>query len=329
MRSLVLCLLFSASASAQDYVVGQMLMTKSGAQITKAGAKIDWKQVSFPLVVKAVKGDWLDIGPAQIKKSDVVLLEHAIAYYTDYLEQNPTSSWAYNQRAIVWRQWGQNDKAIEDYTLAIRLNPKSAVAYSNRGNIWSVKRDLDAALKDFSEAIHLDPKYTKAYFRRGNVLRTKGQFDAALKDYDEAIRLDPKFAWAFNSRGAAWKAKGDFDAALKDYEEAVRLDPTYAAAYNSLAWVRATAKDAMYRNGERAVADAIKACDLTFWRDKYMLDTLAAAYAEAGDFNSAIQWQTKAIELAPEASKATYRLRLDLFLSGKPYREEFKLKQAE
>ena len=67
---------------------------------------------------------------------------------------------------------------------------------------------------------------------------------------------------------------------------------------------------------------AIEACELTRWKEAYCLETLAAAYAEAGDFASAVKWQVKAIELeADPKEKEEYRARLKLFQEKKPYRE--------
>lgn len=48
----------------------------------------------------------------------------------------------------------------------------------------------------------------------------------------------------------------------------------------------------------------------------------AAAYAENGEFGEAVKWQEKAIELAPTSEKADLRSRLELYKSGKPYRDE-------
>ncbi len=99
-----------------------------------------------------------------------------------------------------------------------------------------------------------------------------------------------------------------------------------------LARFQATCPVAELRDGAKAVENATKACELTNWKDWEYLDTLAAAYAEAGDFDSAIKWQQKAIDLLPEDEeepserrakrRADFEERLKLYQSGKPYREK-------
>jgi serine/threonine-protein kinase len=82
--------------------------------------------------------------------------------------------------------------------------------------------------------------------------------------------------------------------------------------------------DSQLRDGGQAVTDATRACELTDWKNAFALAGLAAAYAEAGQFEDAVRWQTKAIERLPEPSeeiKADYVARLKLYSAGKPYRE--------
>jgi len=92
-----------------------------------------------------------------------------------------------------------------------------------------------------------------------------------------------------------------------------------------LAWLQAPYPAAEFRDGAKAVENATKACELTDWKNVGCVDTLAASYAEAGDFDSAVEWQKKAIDLLTEdisaESQSSYESRLNLYQSGRPYRE--------
>jgi hypothetical protein len=60
-------------------------------------------------------------------------------------------------------------------------------------------------------------------------------------------------------------------------------------------------------------------------RECRSLDTIAAAYAEAGNFDKAVEFEQKASEtVTDEAKKAEYRKRLDLYRNKKPYRDSKK-----
>ena len=113
----------------------------------------------------------------------------------------------------------------------------------------------------------------------------------------------------------------DFEKALADCEAAHRID-SKSGAYNSVAWLLATSPEEKSRDGRKAVEFAKRAMELSGDKDANALDTLAAAYAEAGDFEMAVQWQIKAVESVLEEAKSRYRSRLDLYKSGKPFRDD-------
>ena len=185
----------------------------------------------------------------------------------------------------------------------------------------SERKQYDDAVADFGEAIRLDPKLATAYIARGFAWSQKKDFDKAIADYTEAIGLEPRNADAYYDRGLAFGKKKQFKKAILDYSETVRIDPSRSWAYNNRAWIWATCPDATIRDGKLAVESATRACELTEWKDALHLGTVAAACAEAGDFESAMKWQTKANSLYANAdNREKGQARLKLYEDKKPYR---------
>jgi len=148
------------------------------------------------------------------------------------------------------------------------------------------------------------------------------KYDLAMIDYAKAIELKPDFAEVYNNRGTLRGIMGKYDLALHDLTRAIELKPEDARSHDNLAWFMSTCPDPKFRNADRAMPSAIKACELLRWGDFHSLATLAAAHAAGGEFAEAVKWQTKALELTPAASKSELGSRLELYQSGKPYHQE-------
>jgi tetratricopeptide (TPR) repeat protein len=251
-------------------------------------------------------------------------LEKALSDLNEAIRLNPyIGSW-YSNRGLVYGALREYDNAIRDYDEAIRLDPANALAYNDRGRAYKAKKQYDQAIWNYSVAIRFDPRLSDAYFNRGNALKAKKEYDWAINDYSQAIRLDPSSADAYFNRANAHRARKAYAEAVRDFREVIRLDPKDSDAFSSLAWVLATCPEDRVRDGKRAIEYAAKACDLSSWKESYFLATLAAAYAETGDFEEAIRWQKKALQ-SPEYEKDegdSARQRIRLFESRKSYRED-------
>ncbi len=197
------------------------------------------------------------------------------------------------------------------------------MAYNSRGAFRQRQGRYDAALADFHRAIDLDDQVADSFFNRGVIWLFKGQIDKALADYDQAIELNDHHIQAYSNRGTALQLKGKYDEALEDFDRAIRIAPNSPGGYNNRAWFYATCGDERHRNGQQALEDATKACELSNWKNPTMIDTLAAAYAEAGDFENAIKWQKRAIELiaSKDGDTSGMEKQLKMFESGKPVRQ--------
>jgi tetratricopeptide (TPR) repeat protein len=203
----------------------------------------------------------------------------------------------------------------------LRFGPHSAYAHYRRALVWSEKKGYAKAIAEYGEAIRLDPQLADAYGGRGYAWLEQKEFDKAIADYAEVLRLDPRHAAAYACRGAVWHLKGEYNKSLVDYNEAIRFDAEMVSAYSSRAWIRAACPDPRLRDAKKAIESATKACELTNWNDAASLETLAAAYAEAGEFDLAVKWQTEVIAaLTDSAEGHEQRARLMLYQEKKPYR---------
>ncbi len=130
------------------------------------------------------------------------------------------------------------------------------------------------------------------------------------------------FAKAYLNRGLARYYDGNFANAMLDVEKAIELKPTLAVAHTVHAQMLSACPDDRIRDGKKAVESANEACKLTGWNKWECLSPLAAAYAENGDFEDAVEYSNKAIELAPEIQKESLKEQRALFEAKKPFRHD-------
>jgi tetratricopeptide (TPR) repeat protein len=280
-----------------------------------------------------VKGDMLRVDRGWIDRRDVVPLDDAIEFFSKQLREN-ASAVVYASRARIWNYLGEFDKAIIDCDAALALDENCAMAYDRRGQALTAKGRIDEALADADRAIALTPDYASAYSHRARTWLEKGDLEKALADCDEALRrdsniylahylrgrvyarqkpsdkavaslsraieLNPHYVPALNARGNEWFRQNKFAQAEADYSAAIRLDPKFDIVH-----IHYNRGNARLRLGKVELAKADYQESLNY-DDRYLpaMQGLAACFAAGGDFETAINWQAKAVKLAKHEQQA-------------------------
>ncbi len=212
--------------------------------------------------------------------------------------------------------------ALSAFNKTLENEPDNARAYNGRGTVWFELSAYKRAIADYSQAVRINPDYANAYNNRGVVYFRKGGYEQAIQDYNRALSISSDYANALSNRGAALIKTGEYVRALADFNKALTLEPSFET-YNLLAWTLATCPDDNLRNGSGAVEAAEKAVAIK--SDTRSLGTLAAAYAEAGVFASAIDTELRVIDMLKNDGSINemeaHNARLARYRSGQPYRD--------
>lgn len=203
-------------------------------------------------------------------------------------------------------------------------NPAAAVMASNKANDLEKKGDLEGAVHYYSAAIKVDPTMYVAIYSRGTIYMQQHKWELAKADFNRALVVSPSFMLAAIKRAEVNQRTGHYDLALAELTHIINLHPrihTDALARSSRAWLYATCPEPAFRNGQQAVADASMACKIDSWDTWDYIDTLAAAYAETGDFEKALKFEQKAMRKTKDADTIKgMQERLALYQQHRPFR---------
>ncbi len=163
-----------------------------------------------------------------------------------------------------------------------------------------------------------------AIYSRGTIYMQQHKWDLAMADLNRALVVSPSFLLAAIKRAELNQHIGHYDLALAELTHIINLRPRIhanALAHSSRAWIYATCPKPAFRNGKQAVDDATMACKIDSWDSWDYIDTLAAACAEAGDFEKAIKFEHKAMRKTKDADTIKgMQERLALYQQHQPFR---------
>lgn len=251
----------------------------------------------------------INCGHAQHANQDV---PSALKSYQAAEKLNPKIPEIFIGRSHVFLELDDLPQALAASSKAVELAPADAVAQNSRGWIHFKNGSLDLAKADFDRAVELDREFPLPYSNRGITHTELRNFDAALQDFQRALELQPDSALVYFNRGNAYFHSEQWDLAKADYEKAGELAQEMPEAIGGLAWFFATCPEDSHRDSERALLYSKKLEEIQP-DDAKTFHILAAAYANAGNFQEAELKLGKAIELTkPSEVKALTRYKSDL-----------------
>jgi tetratricopeptide (TPR) repeat protein len=258
-------------------------------------------------------------------------IDRASAEAARAVEADPSNATARGFRALSLSEVGQDEEAIKEAEREIELNPTGSVAHLDLA-ISAERSDVERAIGEARRAIELGPENSSAYQFLMNCLFQTRRYNEAIDLGREWLAVSPYDVAAHSALGAATAQTGDLTSAAQHLGYVMMLRPEAEQAHaqlrqtllslekepdglqrfreiaanapdsprmlDELAWLLATYPDSKSRDGTEAVLLAERACDLTERKIPALLDTLAAAYAEAGDFPRAISAAEEALNRA-------------------------------
>jgi tetratricopeptide (TPR) repeat protein len=251
-------------------------------------------------------------------------LSEAIAEYRKALDIADDPMTRFNLASALSMS-GQIKEAETHYQAAIKAKP-DCVDYRNGYGMYLLTTGAaDRALAQFKEAAALWPGSGETHANIGLALAQMGRTDEAMQSFNRSLEIDPNAMKTHYQVAGVLAGTGNLAGAIEHYERAHELSPENPVICNVLAWFRATAKDPSLRDGKQAVLLAETACAATAWKDPQTVDTLAAAYAECGQFDQAVTTARRALTVARKLGQSDVATRIDsrlkLYSSHKAYHE--------
>jgi protein O-mannosyl-transferase len=260
-----------------------------------------------------------------IALADQQRVREAIAQCNEALRLDPDLAPAHNNLASLLLDQGKAADGLTHALTALRLKPDLPQAHFNAGNALFLQEKFADAAAHYAAAARLDPGHAGVRLNLGKALINQDKFEEAIPQLEEAARIQPGNAEPHQVLAAIYSSSKRAREATQAYATALGLDPNWAEGLNSLAWLRATHTNSAIRDGAQAVQLAMRACNLTGSTNAAFLETLAAAYAQAGMFAEAVSYQQMAHDVATAQGQdnqaALARHRLELYRSQQPFRE--------
>ena len=192
------------------------------------------------------------------------------------------------------------------------ISPTLPQALLIRSMILADEGRVGDAIADMQTLLKQDPKNIGWRMQLAGYYLQDRRHNKAIELFSEIIKEDEENWLARQARADTLLSVGKHKDAIVDFEIVIEQQPEDDSVLNNFAWVLATSPIDDIRDGKRAIELATKACEVTEYKEAHILSTLAAAYAETGDFDSAVKWSQKAVDLGVENDEVDEQLQNEL-----------------
>jgi tetratricopeptide (TPR) repeat protein len=244
-------------------------------------------------------------------------------YYHRAIRAEPTLAEAHYELGTLLLEQGRRDEAIKWYRLALALQPDYSLASGNLAKILAEKGEFAEAIRLYEHAVKANPKLAELRYNLALAYRGVGRLDEAISQFSAAIELNPGLADAYLELGRTFAQAHRYGEAIQTFRRGLEVEPRQMIMGNEMAWLMATAPEASVRNAPQAIQIGERLAELTTRKEPKPLDTLAAAYADAGRFDEAVATAREARTLAGALNQSNLvqaiSIRLKNYEAHEPY----------
>jgi protein O-mannosyl-transferase len=260
-----------------------------------------------------------------LTRMQVAVWRDSIRLWSRVVRLFPNSAIAHSNLASAEGEVGNLAQATRHFRWALQLNSAMLEARYGLGIVALQQGDLKEALASFQHVVALSPDHGDAWNNLGGILLQTGEQAAAIDALKRAVALQPESAGALYNLGLAHNAMGRVDEAVYCWRQAAMHAPDSLPIVMTLAWHLATVSDGTIRDGAEACRLAKRAVHLGSADDATPLKILAAARAEVGRFDDAVQAAEQALQLARASGDSQLsgeiELQLNRYRVHQPIRE--------
>ncbi|HEU6447349.1 MAG TPA: tetratricopeptide repeat protein [Verrucomicrobiae bacterium] len=252
-------------------------------------------------------------------RDDETLFRHALQVTKNNVD-------AHINYGVALEKQNRLDEALTQYRAAEKIAPDSVFVHNNLGDVLDDLGQRDQSIEEYRQAIALEPGNPQLHDSLGIVFTGMGKFSDGMAEFTNAMEIAPQNPHPHFELGKSLLQQGRDAEAVGQFRETLRLGPDDFKMLTYVARVLASDKNDSVRDGKTALAFAQKANDLTGGQQPLVLDALAMAYAENGDFTNALAITQSALDIANAVKmKNTEELqrRLELYQNHQPYHQSF------